>query len=194
MFGTHAWLGFSWVVYCVLHSLLASMNVKRFFQKRLGRSFRHYRLGYTLFAFAGLAALLWFQLSLSSVKLYAPIFFTNVAGGLVGSCGLLIMGICIKKYFLNLSGLRSLAREEIYPVLEIKGVHRYVRHPLYAGTFLFIWGLLLLAPTLSLLLSNGIITAYTLLALRLEEKKLVLQFGEAYKTYQQTVPPIIPNF
>ncbi len=190
----HVLLGTLWIVYCVLHSVLASLSVKVFFQKRLGKGFKHYRLGYTIFAFAGLVGIIWFQLSMPSVNIYAPNPFTKILGGIIGASGLVLMFICIKKYFLNLSGLRSLAQEETYAVLEIRGVHRYVRHPLYSGTFLAIWGLFFLFPTASVLLTDVIITSYTLLALKFEEKKLVLQFGESYQMYQRKVPQIIPKF
>ena len=108
--------------------------------------------------------------------------------------GGLIMLLCIKKYFLSLSGLKSLVAEEIVAnELRIDGVHQYVRHPLYFGTFVFIWGLLLLFPYLSLLIANSIITIYTLIAIRFEEQKLVDEFGEAYIKYKNNVPMILPN-
>jgi protein-S-isoprenylcysteine O-methyltransferase Ste14 len=69
-----------------------------------------------------------------------------------------------------------------------------MRHPLYLGTFLFLWGLWLLFPTVSLLLANIVITGYTLYAIRLEEEKLVAEFGEQYIRYQQQVPKLIPRF
>lgn len=194
MLPNHVLLALLWSVYCGLHSLLASLRVKIFFGKRLGKAFKHYRLAYTLFAFAGLALIIFFQLSIPTVKLYVPNLLTSLVGGVAGLSGLAVMAVCIKKYFLNLSGLRSLAQEELYTVLEIRGIHRYVRHPLYLGTFLFLWGWFVLVPAVSLLLSNVLITVYTLLALKLEERKLVLQFGEAYKIYQQKVPQIIPKF
>ena len=77
------------------------------------------------------------------------------------------MILCIKNYFLSLSGLKSLLNESYSNELIIKGVHRYVRHPLYLGTFAFIWGLWLLLPTVSFLIVNVIITTYTLVGIRL---------------------------
>ena len=74
------------------------------------------------------------------------------------------------------------------------GIHNYVRHPLYAGTFLFIWGLLLLLPYWSLLIADSIITLYTLIGIRFEENKLVREFGKPYEEYQNEVPMIIPRF
>ncbi|GAA4752887.1 methyltransferase family protein [Flavisolibacter ginsenosidimutans] len=190
----HVLLGLSWIVYCVLHSVFASLQVKNFFKKILGDGFRHYRLAYTVFAFAGLALILWFQFSIRSPRLFKSSWISDIAGAAFCIPGLLLMFICIKKYFLNLSGLRSLVEEETRSILEVKGVHRFVRHPLYLGTFLFIWGLLILFPTASLLLTDVVITVYTLIGLELEERKLLLQFGEQYRTYQKKVPKLVPKF
>jgi protein-S-isoprenylcysteine O-methyltransferase Ste14 len=194
MLQNHILLSVLWTVYCVLHSLMADLRMKRFFQKRLGAAFRHYRLAYTLFAFVGLFTVVLFQVSITSQQLFTQTIFSNVAGAIVSSAGLLLMFVCIKKYFMNLSGLRSLVEEESLPVLVVSGVHRFVRHPLYLGTFAFIWGLLLLFPTISLLLSNTIITVYTLVGIKLEERKLVMEFGEDYRTYQGRVPKLVPRF
>jgi protein-S-isoprenylcysteine O-methyltransferase Ste14 len=104
------------------------------------------------------------------------------------------MLVCIRKYFVSLSGLKSLYQEEPAAELMITGIHRYMRHPLYSGTFLAIWGLWVLWPSASLLIANAVITIYTLLAIRLEEEKLVAEFGDQYRLYQQKVPKLIPRF
>jgi len=194
MLVNHVLLGLLWIVYCSLHSVFASLRVKNFFKKILGNRFKYYRLAYTFFAFAGLALILWFQFSIRSPKLFTSSWLSDIAGATFCLPGLLLMFICIKKYFLNLSGLRSLVEEETHSILEVKGVHRFVRHPLYLGTFLFVWGLFVLFPTASLLLTDAVITVYTLIGLELEEKKLLLQFGEQYRTYQKKVPKLIPKF
>lgn len=113
-------------------------------------------------------------------------------GSVLGLSGLVLLLFCIKKYFMSLSGLRSLVQETSYNKLLITGIHRYVRHPLYLGTFAFIWGLFLVKPDLSLLIANSIITVYTLIGIKLEEDKLIGEFGESYKNYQQSVPKLLP--
>ena len=40
----------------------------------------------------------------------------------------------------------------------------------------------------------SIITIYTLIGLKWEEKKLEREFGEAYRMYKQQVPMIFPRF
>jgi protein-S-isoprenylcysteine O-methyltransferase Ste14 len=78
-------------------------------------------------------------------------------------------------------------------VLQISGVHRYVRHPLYLGTFIFLWGLFLLIPLWSSLIAVVLIQAYTQTGIIFEEKKLVAEFGDQYRDYQQAVPKLIPG-
>jgi len=39
---------------------------------------------------------------------------------------------------------------------------------------------------------NIVLTIYIIMATRLEEKKLVLEFGDTYVKYQQEVPMFIP--
>lgn len=182
------------MLYCLLHSLLASLRVKDRVRLLIGKNFRYYRLFYTLFAAATLLLLVAYQLFLHSPQLFQPIALTYGLGGALSLAGLGLMFVCIRKYFFSLSGVKSLFQESPSEELMITGIHRYMRHPLYAGTFLAIWGAWVLFPFLSLLLSNVVITGYTLLAIRLEEEKLVAVFGEKYRTYQRSVPKLVPRF
>jgi protein-S-isoprenylcysteine O-methyltransferase Ste14 len=194
MLATHLLLAFLWIGYCALHSVLASLAVKAKAQQLMGNRFRHYRLLYTLFAALSLAAVVYYQVTISSVDIFTPNIFTVLGGVLIGATGLSIMLICIRKYFASLSGIKSLVEEIPSPQLMIAGIHRYIRHPLYLGTFLFIWGLWLLLPTLSLLIAVFVITGYTLYAIQLEERKLIAEFGDKYRQYQEQVPKLIPRF
>ena len=129
------------------------------------------------------------------VYLFQPNSISYVLGIATALVGLVIMGICIKKYFAQLSGLKTLFIDEVKTgnTLIITGIHRFVRHPLYAGTFIFIWGLFIFMPYSSLLISNFIITIYTLIGIGFEEKKLIGEFGDQYREYKRKVPMIIPS-
>lgn len=189
----HLLLGFLWILYGVLHSVFARQSVKDRARKWLGSRFRFYRFGYVLFAFFFLAALVLYALGLNTPTLLPPSSLRSGAGWILGCAGLLLMLLCIRKYFLSLSGLRSLVREEVPGELMITGIHRYVRHPLYLGTFAFLWGWFLIRPVLSLFLSNLVITVYTVVALEWEEQKLVSEFGSAYREYRRRVPSLFPR-
>lgn len=194
MITSHVILAVGWTLFCALHSVLASSRFKKFASDKLGTQYKFYRLYYTLFAFASFAAILLYQLSINSSKIFIPTNATLVAGIVITLLGLTIMSICIVKYFLQVSGLKDLIENRTNNELMITGIHKIVRHPLYSGTFVFIWGLLVIFPVISLLIANTIITIYTLIGLRFEEKKLEKEFGDAYKTYKQKVPMIIPNW
>lgn len=189
---SHIVLAWLWILYCLLHSILASRTVKKKLEKSWGGSYRYYRLWYTLFSLVFLVALIYYQSRIPALVLFRSTGWIRIAGWFLGLSGGGLMLVCIKKYFIGLSGLLSLVKEETHPVLLITGIHRYVRHPLYLGTFAFIYGLFLLLPHLSLLISDIIITVYTCIGINLEEQKLILEFGERYKNYQKKVPKLIP--
>ena len=189
----HVILAALWVVYCVLHSVLASTSLKQKLYNKLGKNFKYYRLFYTIFSFIFLAWLIYLQINTKTYEFFELNFPILITGIIVCFSGLLLMIICIGKYFVSLSGLRSLVQETVSSQLMIRGIHKYVRHPLYLGTFAFIWGLFLLLPYLSLLISNIIITVYTLIGISLEEKKLESEFGEDYKKYRANVPKLLPH-
>jgi len=176
-----------------MHSILASDRFKSFAQRRMKNNFRFFRLYYNLFAKISLIPIVFYQLSLKSTLLFKPGIFSVSVGLLIGITGLSIMTICIFKYFKGLSGLFAVSEKKQGGVLIISGIHQWIRHPLYLGTFLFIWGGWIAYPLLSLFISNCIITIYTLVGIRLEEKKLIAEYGERYKAYQQDVPMLIPG-
>ena len=104
------------------------------------------------------------------------------------------MIICIRKYFYELSGVQALENKPVEkPTLQQTGLHKYVRHPLYFGTLLFVWGLFLLMPSISNLIAVVVLTIYVLIGIHLEEQKLVLEYGEEYKRYSKKVPKLIPK-
>jgi methanethiol S-methyltransferase len=188
----HIILAALWILYCVLHSVFASIGFKKKVQLLLQDRYKHYRLFYTLFAFTGLALLTWFQIETRTISLFQSTGLTHAIGIILSVAGLLLMLLCIKKYFMSLSGLKSLFDDRPTSELIITGVHRYVRHPLYLGTFIFLWGSVLVFPLLSWMIAVLIITLYTIIAIKYEEDKLVLEYGDQYKRYQQSVPKLLP--
>jgi len=190
----HILLACFWIVYCLMHSVLADLTIKEKVEKILRKSYKYYRLMYAIFAFVSLIAILLFAILMRSFLLYQGKTFLLIIGIIIGFPGFLIMIACIRKYLPDLSGFKNINKENFKNPLVVTGIHGYVRHPLYAGTFLFLWGLFIILPYLSFLISNIIITTYTLIGIQLEEKKLELEFGQQYRQYKQKVPRLIPFF
>lgn len=73
----------------------------------------------------------------------------------------------------------------------VTGWYSIVRHPLYLFSILF----MMLNPVMTAqwLILTILATAYFVIGGLIEEKRLVVEFGEVYRDYQQRVPFIIPK-
>jgi protein-S-isoprenylcysteine O-methyltransferase Ste14 len=74
--------------------------------------------------------------------------------------------------------------------LTIRGPYRWVRHPLYAFVLVLLWSF----PdvTTDRLLLNLSWTVWIFVGTILEERDLVNEFGESYRSYQRQVPMLLP--
>ena len=187
MFINHLMLVGFWLFFGLIHSVLASNAVKGRLINLLNVKETTFRILYNLIAIFTLFLVIYCQISIKSELLFTTSTFTFLLSFLLITVGIVIMGICMKKYFKQMAGLV----EEI-PILEISGIHKYVRHPLYLGTFIFIIGLLLSFPTISNFIGVIMIIIYTFIGIYFEEKKLIKTFGSSYINYKHAVPMIIP--
>jgi len=75
--------------------------------------------------------------------------------------------------------------------LVIKGLYRWVRHPIYTAGLVFIW----LTPvmTANLLAMNAGLTIYIVVGALFEERKLLREFGQAYIDYRRRTPMLVPG-
>lgn len=190
----HSILAILWITYCVVHSLFASIRVKIYLEEKLGYLFRYYRLSYSLFATITLVFIVYYQFSITSILLFKSSLIGYLSLILFVIPGFILMLISIYKYFRLLSGIRALYHKKEISILRVEGIHKYIRHPLYSGTLLFISGIFFIFPFLSNFIAVFIIALYVIVGVRLEEKKLLLEFGDSYKAYRENVPMLIPNF
>ena len=73
----------------------------------------------------------------------------------------------------------------------VRLLYRLVRHPLMLGFIIAFWA----TPTMTTghLLFSTAITAYILIAVRLEEHDLVATLGDQYRDYRRDVPMLLPR-
>jgi protein-S-isoprenylcysteine O-methyltransferase Ste14 len=86
---------------------------------------------------------------------------------------------------LDLAGVRQATHTSRSTTLEVVGPYRLVRHPIYLGWLLIVFG----APEMSWTrLEFAVVSsAYLFLAVPFEERGLVDTFGDAYRDYQRRV-------
>jgi methanethiol S-methyltransferase len=187
-------LAAEWIAYGALHSILASTVVKMQLKRRMGKGYRLYRLIYSTLALLLLIPMIYILLFYRSPFLWEPGPMVKILGICISLVGLLLAAFVLRRYLRSTEGFRDLFMEGETPALQTNGLHRWVRHPLYLFTFIMLWGAFLYKPTITMLITNLVITLYTLVALRFEEKKLLVLYGEAYQEYKQKVPAIIPRW
>jgi protein-S-isoprenylcysteine O-methyltransferase Ste14 len=182
------------ITYAVVHSLLASLGVKTWARDRFGPlADRWYRLAYNLFAvISGLPILVLLYL-LPDQRLYLipfPWILLSFLGQLVG---ILIILVGIQQTGLwSFFGVHQIIEpeEDASTVMVTHGLYRWVRHPLYTGGLLLMW--LMPIMTINLLILFWLLSIYLIVGARLEEKRLVTEFGDKYREYQKQVPMLLP--
>lgn len=189
-------LSILWIIWCSIHSAMISMTVTDYLKSRLGRGFQFYRLFYNSVAVATLAPVLIYTYAIHD----RPVFLWDgylrvVQILLLAAAVLLFYGGARRFDMLRLLGIRQLQEKEIQgPIssgnpLDMTGVLGVVRHPWYLGVILFIWARDMSA---SAFIVNMILTIYVVVGTLFEERKLVFEFGDAYREYQNRVPMLIP--
>ncbi|MFQ5443600.1 MAG: methyltransferase family protein [Nitrospinales bacterium] len=77
--------------------------------------------------------------------------------------------------------------------LVTRGLYKHIRHPIYLGITLTLFGLMLAVGSLwGILYVLFIVIPVNIVRARLEDKKLLAQFGETYKAYCEKTRSWIP--
>ncbi|MBX2958167.1 MAG: isoprenylcysteine carboxylmethyltransferase family protein [Cyclobacteriaceae bacterium] len=181
---------FSWIVYFVLHSVLAADSVKLYFSQSLEKGYRYYRLFYVLFSSLGLTGLLLLNASIPSAHLISPDKWTKYFSLMLATFSIFIFKAAFKQYSMRgFIGLESDAQEQF----KADGILKLVRHPIYSATILIVIAFWLFIPNVTTLVSACCIFIYLTIGIPLEERKLIKKYGEAYREYKDRVPSIIPK-
>ena len=180
-----------------LHSGLIATSWIACVKRRLGSGFRYYRLGYNVFALATFLPLVAFERRLHSEALFAwDDGWAWVRYGVLAAVAIIAVATARQYDMLAFIGLRQLRHAEptesgaALGSLNTSGMLALSRHPWYFAALLFLWVRRDLDPVT--IVSNGVLSAYLVVGTLLEERKLVAEFGDRYRSYQQRVSMLIP--
>ncbi len=185
-----------WITWCTIHSGMIWVTVTDNLKRRLGSYFRFYRLFFNLVAIVTIIPVILYGRSL-----HAPVVFRWEGFMIVFQFFLLAMGIVLwlagaRHYdmfqFLGLRQIRTGASHSALTAtgrLHTTGILRITRHPWYLGTIMLLWAGDL---NVSTLIGNIILTIYLIVGTLLEERRLVLEFGDDYRRYQKQVSMLFP--
>ncbi len=113
--------------------------------------------------------------------------------------GFLLIAVGVAIYASTVWNFAKIGRGTPAPIdppsnLVVRGLHRYVRNPMYVGVLFVLLGELVLFPSqafaMYILVCFGIVNAFILLY---EEPTLAEKFGEEYTEYRRRVPMWIPR-
>jgi protein-S-isoprenylcysteine O-methyltransferase Ste14 len=188
-------LALAWTAYCTLHSAMISETATGFLKRRLGDSFRFYRLFFNSIAMLTLIPVLWYSHSLRQAAIFCWEGVWLVPQYLLLGCGILLVVAGGRHYslgqFVGISQLRGASSGGLATGggIDSSGVLGLVRHPWYTAVVLLLWARDL---DMAALVGNGVLTVYIVVGTLLEERKLVHEFGDAYCGYQGRVSMFLP--
>eukprot|EP01136_Pigoraptor_vietnamica_P014657 Opistho-1_new@57053 len=120
----------------------------------------------------------------------------QILGGLMMGSGIFLSFSALKQYdlseFLGTDVLKD-SNKKKQPLLIKDELSSIVRHPLYLGILIFLWGAFGFFGTSLHLVTAISLTFYIRIGIHFEEKRLVKEFGKQYEKYQKEVPMLIPK-
>lgn len=185
--------GFSLVFYFAIHSILAHKTTKAFLMDNwIPQKF--YRILFNLSSIGFLIPIFLFY-----KKTNPNVIFENELLEILGIiellAGFILLLLSLRQYNLSEFAGTQQYKYKTPPTpekLNTTGLNKWVRHPLYFSTLLLIWGYFLFRPTDLNLVISVITSLYLYFGTKLEEEKLIEEFGKDYQNYQKKVPMLIP--
>jgi protein-S-isoprenylcysteine O-methyltransferase Ste14 len=191
-------LALLWAIYCAVHSALISTGAIKHFKHLLGSRFCFYRLMFNSFSLITLIALIIFS--------HAPKFQGPMLFAWSGNWRWIRYSLILAAVGLILSGARHYSMSQFVGLQQIRsnqyagtlsesgefdstGILGIVRHPWYTAVFILLWASKLNSGTIII---NVVLSAYLVIGTVLEERKLLLEFGNTYREYQEKVSMFIP--
>ncbi len=187
-------LSLVWLAYFAIHSLLAAEGTKAWATRTWPGAGRGYRLFFNGISTILLIPPVWLAWQAPGDWLWQ---WEGVAAWIANGlavAALVAFVLTTRSYdTLDFLGLRQWregqqdARDQA--AFCLSDWHRFVRHPWYFLGLVVLWTR---DMNPGLLVSAVRVTAYLLAGSRLEQRKLIAQYGEVYDRYRKRVPGLIP--
>ena len=187
-----------WAGYCALHSWLISIRLTNLMTRLLKGYYAFYRVFYIIISVVLIIPLLKLtdqsqgQVIINYGNTLTAVRHLLTAGSLL----MFFWAFFIDYDSLSFWGIRQIMdfKKTAAPAsvkgIKTRGLLGVTRHPMYFALIVFLWCHIF---TLLDVVVNAVLTIYVLVGTKLEERKLVLEFGDAYRQYQKQVPMLIPS-
>ena len=185
-----------WIIWCALHSSMISVTATGYLKRWLGTRFRIYRLIFNLVALVSVIPVMVYEQWLRGPILFRWEGFLILFQVILLISALLLFLAGARHYdLLQFSGFRQIKTGSSHNTLtetgelDTTGILDITRHPWYLGGILIIWTRDI---DISALVTNIILTLYFIVGTVLEERKLLIEYGDDYRRYQEEVSMLIP--
>ena len=187
-----------WVIWCAIHSGMISMTATEYLKHRFGARFRFYRFVFNLVAIVTLIPVVVYGESIRGQVVFRWEGLMVILQMLVLAIAVLLFVAGARHYdmlqFLGLRQIRTGASPSVLTEtgkLDMNGILGITRHPWYLGAILFMW-VAHRSLDVSTLVTNIVLTIYLIVGTVLEERKLLMEYGEEYWRYQNRVSMLVP--
>ena len=192
----YAQLAMVWGGWCVLHSVLAARGLTDGLQRYAGAVYRRfYRLLYNGFSVVSLTGVILYTRQMTNEMIWAWTGGWQAVPFLFIGSAVVVFVLGLRRYdmgqFLGLAQLLGLSGRGIAAGggIDTGGILSAVRHPWYLAILLLLWARDIRTADLVV---NAVVTLYLVVGTKFEERKLLADFGDEYRAYQQQVSMLVP--